>query len=172
MEYKWYCEILDSSELEQGDLVPDCPIIIPPSEIIKVGSELVVNVELMDSIILSQSCDLLHQKINIVLVSPYHNLNEFLSGLNKSEKEKKIKELKQGNLPGYHLLDRVSESSDYLVVDFRNVYGIHIDNLKFQAKSLGIRNRLLPPYKEHLSQAFARYFMRVGLPQDLQINGY
>lgn len=32
--------------------------------------------------------------------------------------------------------------------------------------------RLLPPYREHLSQAFARYFMRVGLPQDLIIEGY
>ncbi len=172
MEYKWYCEILDSSELEQGDLVPDCPIIIPPSEIIKVGSELVVNVELMDSIILSQSCDLMHDKINIVLVSPYHNLNEFLTTTKKSEWNKKIKDLKQGNLPGYHLLDRINESSDYLVVDFRNVYGIHIDNLKFKANSLRIRHRLLPPYKEHLSQAFARYFMRVGLPQDLNIIGY
>jgi len=28
-------------------------------------------------------------------------------------------------------------------------------------------NRRLPPYREHLSQAFARYFMRVGLPQDI-----
>ena len=26
------------------------------------------------------------------------------------------------------------------------------------------RLRLLPPYREHLSQAFARFFMRVGLP--------
>ncbi len=26
------------------------------------------------------------------------------------------------------------------------------------------RFRLLPPYREHLSQAFARFFMRVGLP--------
>jgi hypothetical protein len=27
--------------------------------------------------------------------------------------------------------------------------------------------RLLPPYREHLSQSFARYFMRVGLPVDI-----
>ena len=29
------------------------------------------------------------------------------------------------------------------------------------------RLRLLPPYREHLSQAFARFFMRVGLPVDI-----
>jgi hypothetical protein len=29
------------------------------------------------------------------------------------------------------------------------------------------RLRLLPPYREHLSQAFARFFMRVGLPRPI-----
>lgn len=29
------------------------------------------------------------------------------------------------------------------------------------------RLRLLPPYREHLAQAFARSFMRVGLPIDI-----
>jgi hypothetical protein len=24
----------------------------------------------------------------------------------------------------------------------------------------------MPPYREHLAQAFARYFMRVGLPRE------
>jgi hypothetical protein len=31
---------------------------------------------------------------------------------------------------------------------------------------LGPRLRLRSPYREHLAQAFARYFMRVGLPHD------
>jgi hypothetical protein len=58
------------------------------------------------------------------------------------------------------------------VVDFRNVYGVHIENLKIIAEKIPERLRLLPPYREHLSQAFARYFMRVGLPQDINIEGY
>lgn len=29
------------------------------------------------------------------------------------------------------------------------------------------RLSLMSPYKEHLSQAFARFFMRVGLPIDI-----
>jgi len=32
------------------------------------------------------------------------------------------------------------------------------------------RFRLLPPYREHLSQAFARFFMRVGLPIPIEKN--
>jgi hypothetical protein len=31
----------------------------------------------------------------------------------------------------------------------------------------GARLRIVPPYREHLAQAFARYFMRVGLPSSL-----
>lgn len=31
------------------------------------------------------------------------------------------------------------------------------------------RLRLLPPYREHLAQAFARSFMRVGLPIDIPV---
>lgn len=57
-------------------------------------------------------------------------------------------------------------------VDFKNVYGIHRSTLNGIIKNLKTRIRLLPPYREHLSQAFARYFMRVGLPQDIAIEGY
>jgi hypothetical protein len=32
------------------------------------------------------------------------------------------------------------------------------------AESLGLRWRLESPFLEHFSQAFARFFMRVGLP--------
>jgi hypothetical protein len=32
---------------------------------------------------------------------------------------------------------------------------------------MATRLRLLPPYREHLSQSFARFFMRVGLPVDI-----
>jgi hypothetical protein len=49
------------------------------------------------------------------------------------------------------------------VVDFRNVFSLPFDFLKSYCAE-GERLRLLPPYREHLSQAFARFFMRVGLP--------
>ena len=49
----------------------------------------------------------------------------------------------------------------------KNVMGLSFDYLKNQVCSLGWRIRLLPPYRELLSQAFARFFMRVGLPVDI-----
>ncbi|MBE0478052.1 hypothetical protein IBX65_02895 [Candidatus Aerophobetes bacterium] len=55
----------------------------------------------------------------------------------------------------------------YTVVDFRSVYSVAFDFIVELAEKRGKRLRLLPPYREHLSQAFARFFMRVGLPMDI-----
>ncbi|MBD3748379.1 MAG: hypothetical protein IE931_02680 [Sphingobacteriales bacterium] len=178
MEFTWYNEINHSNEIEQGDLIPDCPILIPPSNI-EIGSEPEIEIKLIDSILLSQSCDLVNNKIQIALVCPYFSLKIFVENLPEIEKSKRaikknIDNLKKGFLPGYHLLNKSVENNiqDYIVVDFRNVYGIQIESLRAIAGSLVSRQRLLPPYREHLSQAFARYFMRVGLPQDIIIEGY
>jgi hypothetical protein len=54
------------------------------------------------------------------------------------------------------------------VVDFLELYTLPRGLLEALLRSRGVpRVRLLPPYREHLSQAFARFFMRVGLPQPI-----
>lgn len=178
MEYPWYNVITKSDELLQGDFIPECPILIPPTSI-KVGDEPIVDIKLIDSVVLSQSCDLINNHIDIVLVCPYYSLKTFIDLLPAEQstsnraKIKTIENLKKGYLPGYHLLNKFKNYlNDYQVVDFKNVYGIQIDSLKDICVSLEDRVRLLPPYREHLSQAFARYFMRVGLPQDIYVEGY
>lgn len=175
MAYPWY-EYVKGSSLEQGDFIPKCPIIIPPKNISE-GANEEVEIRIIDSIVLSQSCDLVNNKLEIVLVCPYYDLKEFLKGLGpertstKKAKVKTIEDLKKGHLPSYHLLDKDPdfEDSDYITVDFKNVYGIHRESLLEMTKGIESRKRLLPPYREHLSQAFARYFMRVGLPQDIDV---
>ena len=54
-----------------------------------------------------------------------------------------------------------------LVVDFREIFSLPIDYLKDHAVRLGPRWRLKSPFLEHFSQAFARFFMRVGLPSSI-----
>jgi hypothetical protein len=53
------------------------------------------------------------------------------------------------------------------VVDFRQLFSLPLAFVRKRAALAGPRLRLLPPYREHLAQAFARYFMRVGLPIDI-----
>jgi len=181
MHYPWYTKLESSDKsIEQGDFIENCPLLIPPAN---VHSEEPLEVELkeIDTIVLSKSFDLINNKIQVALVCPFYSLSGFISNLPKEQQgvkahRKHIDNLKKGHLPGYHLLEKEGFDifkGDYQVVDFRNVYGIHVNALRSLISSESkIRVRLLPPYREHLSQSFARYFMRVGLPQDINIEGY
>ena len=83
---------------------------------------------------------------------------------------KGLEDARRGNLPGVHLLaasDFPGTVSEILVVDFRRVSTLPLTFLRKRVLQQQRRLRLLPPYREHLSQAFARFFMRVGLPVDI-----
>lgn len=120
--------------------------------------------------VLSQSCDLVkgREKVTDVLLCAAWQRSELTTGYLASNKG--LEEARRGNLPGFHIvaactlpgLDR-----EVRVVDFRRVYSLPIAFLRKRAAAGGDRIRLLPPYREHLSQAFARFFMRVGLPVDV-----
>ena len=144
---------------------------IPLPEIPKDEQHLSANLDEYNVIIMSQSCDLVQNRIEIVLVCPFFTLSE-VGNQNQFYKSDAGKEnLRRGNQPGYHLLNKCPFEdfglSDYLVVDFRNVFGVHFNVLNNLKNTTPKRLRLLPPYREHLSQAFARFFMRVGLPLDI-----
>lgn len=47
------------------------------------------------------------------------------------------------------------------------MFALPVELVRAFAAGAGDRPRLRPPYREHLSQAFARLFMRVGLPADI-----
>jgi len=165
----WY-DIVDTSEcLLQGDFINACPVIIPPKE---VSESETVSAEVIqyDVVVMSQSCDLMQKKLDLVLVCPVWPMSQmesqsaFFAGSDGKER------LRQGNVPGYHLLNEClleRFESEYQVVDFRAVYSVPFEFITGFAESSGPRKRLLSPYREHLSQAFARFFMRVGLPTDI-----
>lgn len=182
MPYPWYEIITYSSEIRQGDFIPECPILIPPSNLNfsqadgdEVDFHDTITVKTLNTVVVSQSCDLENNKVEIVLVCPIISLADFFAALPESDRSgkgraKKLDNLRQGNLPSYHLLNRDTDFGieDFQVVDFHNVYGVNFDFLKDYIVKIKSRVRLLPPYREHLSQAFARFFMRVGLPNDIK----
>jgi hypothetical protein len=165
--YPWYKLVNNHEKLMQGDFIINCPIIVPPSEI--TDSPEVEIIE-YDVIIMSQSCDLVQEKLELVLVCPVFSLSEFEKKSDFFRSTKGKEALRQGNVPGYHLLNKCEIEEferDFLVVDFRSVYSVPFVFLKEYSQKINKRLRLLPPYREHLSQAFARFFMRVGLPVDI-----
>ncbi|HPJ30243.1 MAG TPA: hypothetical protein PLZ42_02500 [Methanothrix sp.] len=163
-----------SDKIEQGDILSSWPVIIPEEWIDGVG-DIDTSIEEYDMIIMSQSCDIQNNKIDNVLVCPVLILDEMGKYTSSGDRNK----LRKGEIIGYHLLNKceVDGLTDcglldlldkYLVVDFRNAYSIP---LKFLIGGVDAKHekrlRLLPPYKEHLSQAFARFIMRVGLPEEI-----
>jgi hypothetical protein len=170
ISYPWYSEIFGNMPLEQGDMIFDCQIVEPITKVEEPNQDLAANIREYDVIIMSQSCDLQAKKIELVLVCPFFPLGE-ITALYPTYKSSEMREsLRKGHVVGFHLLNkpRISENDDdYLVVDFKSVYAMPFNFLENIVSARENRLRLLPPYREHLSQAFARFFMRVGLPVDI-----
>lgn len=163
MPYPWYELVSPDRPFEQGDFIPDCPVVIPKTPLAGTPTEIQAEIVITDVVVMSQSCDLAKGNVEFVLACPV---------VRKDGYEQKLEEIRKGRQPAYHLLNKCDVPSkpefakDYLIVDFRNVYSVEFAFLKEFMKSKS-RLRLLPPYREHLSQAFARFFMRVGLPSDI-----
>ena len=110
------------------------------------------------------------QKLEIVQVCPFWPFENLATQVEYLRTRRGREELRRGNLPGYHLLNSCTLAglvTDLLVLDFRSLFGIPVATAQGLARSQPARRRLLPPYREHMAQAFARFFMRVGLPVDI-----
>jgi hypothetical protein len=168
--YPWYQHIT-GDDLEQGDILEACPVFVPPEDL--AGSALTTALfqwEERDVIVMSQTCDLVkgREKVSEVLLCAVWQRSELTEGYLATNKG--MEEARRGNLPGFHVLAACSLASlerEVRVVDFRRVYSLPLAFVRRQAALVEGRIRLLPPYREHLAQSFARFFMRVGLPVDI-----
>jgi hypothetical protein len=149
--------------------VPSPPSQLPPAD--SPSEEIVTYFQSteIDAIVISHSCDLVeaHEKVSEVVLCAVWRCAEVPGHL---ATPKGMEDARRGNLPSYHMLapcDLAGLESEVSVVDFRRVYSLPLSYVREFAATVGDRVRLLPPYREHLSQAFARFFMRVGLPLDI-----
>ena len=90
---------------------------------------------------------------------------------NPSEKawRRALEDIAAGYVWNQSLLEKFEDASlgfEVQVVEFQDIHTvprIYLEGLISTRDEQ--RVRLRPPYREHLSQAFARFFMRIGLPQ-------
>jgi len=78
-----------------------------------------------------------------------------------------IGNLKKGYVVGFYPINKSEIASlqrPWRIVQFQRIIELETDDIRNNLRLREPRLRLLPPYRESLSQAFARYFMRVGLP--------
>jgi hypothetical protein len=168
----WYECIEGRRGLEQGDILFSVPFLIPRED--SSTREILVDIEEYDGIVISQSCDIENEKIDVVLICPLISLNEIAPLLAGSTHPHALlsakNKIRKGEFVHYHLINKCEiegHQMDYFVVDLKNPRSITLERINEIAHSKSDRLRLISPYREHLSQTFARVFMRIGLPSDI-----
>jgi len=154
-------------DLEQGDYLPECWVPVIGADFDPAAAEPVISVGKGNLIIVTQSCDLANDKIQLAALCPIATV-ETWEQLNRDYAKRGFWEsVRQGRREGLHMLGAFADANDNrnaLVVDFRQIFSLPVAYLRSHAGNLGSRRRLQSPFREHFSQSFARFFMRVGLP--------
>ncbi len=175
MPYPWYENVPAQTGIEQGDIILNCNLLLPDEDhyrsiLTSTPIEKPINIQQIDGIILSQSCDISNDKIDSLIICPIWSFKKLIQMNSYYNSSKGREELRKGNLPSFHLLNKLklidATDEDYYFVDFHHIYSLP-KKIIIEICTSSERTRLLPPYREHLSQSFARYFMRVGLPSDI-----
>jgi hypothetical protein len=188
----WY-EIVSAEEpLTQGDFIFNCPVPTwknnEPIEIEGKSEAEILQAYLefisADVIVITQACDLAHDKIQNITLCEHFSLTAFredwesamrTGNQNPTTKawKKQCEFLNDGYVWNQTILNKCDLPDfiqDYRVVDFHDIHTVPKTFLESTLKKRkSSRIRLLPPYREHLSQAFARFYMRVGLPIDIKL---
>ncbi len=174
--YPWF-EVARGDVLEQGDILPDCPIFIAPGDLDVDALEKAASLSSVrfdchrfDVIVMSQTCDLVkgREKVQEILLCPLFQRSDFETG--ELSRADGWEDARKGRFPAYHVIAACTlgdHPADPKVVDFRRVFSLPLSFSRNFASLCEERVRLLPPYRGHLSQDFARFFMRVGLPVDI-----
>jgi hypothetical protein len=192
MADEWYEVVGADAPITQGDLIFDCPLIGWEAEALNLQAESdsevledAVTAISADVVVMSQACDLEHHKVSNVILCPHCALTEYREDWVQERKNRNqnptskawrghCDDICDGFIWNLTMLNKFAPGElgiDIRVVDFHDVFSAPRGFLESLLKQRGnSRYRLLPPYREHLSQAFARFFMRVGLPSPVEKN--
>jgi hypothetical protein len=168
--YPWF-GLASGDDLQQGDILEACPVFAPPADLEPSEPlDAYFTWEDRDVILLTQTCDLVvgREKVKEVLLCPVWKRSELTEGFLATPKG--MEEARRGNVQGFHVLSACALSGferEVRVIDFHRVYSLPLGFVRKHAADAPKRLRLMPPYREHMAQAFARYFMRIGLPTDI-----
>lgn len=173
----WLEYVPASSELLQGDILLDFPVMVNDPEMdysqLHNLDEMTVYVEPRNLIVLTQSCD-----IETALGKPTPSGKQPKADYGKlillcrlfdmrSFNTEGVRSLLDNKSNSLHLINKHEEDNrmllDYSVVSFGTFYSLPIGFImNWLSKTEGNRPRLLAPYREELSQRFGIQFMRVG----------
>jgi hypothetical protein len=182
----WYTAVAPETPLTQGDFILDCPLLAWAARdvVLDVGPEgeffrAATRAIRADVVVMTQACDLENHKVSEVILCPQLPVSEYrgyweeqMIARNQTPTARAWRnhwsDICDGYLWNLAMLKAgraAGLATEHRIVDFHEVYTVPREFLEsLNGRRAQPRLRLLPPYREHLSQAFARFFMRVGLP--------
>jgi hypothetical protein len=187
MPSDWDQEVEATVRVTQGDLIFNCLLIAWSPEPFD-GTEQRTSLKRRtdtieaDVVVMTQACDLEQDKVSNVVVCPHFSLAEYREDweaeMRRRHQNPTTKAWKSHcddicdgyvwNLAMLNAHNGSAQSTHHRIVDFHHVFTLprsFLESLLIEGVCRPLR--LLPPYREHLSQAFARFFMRLGLPMSV-----
>ncbi|MDG3008438.1 hypothetical protein [Paludisphaera mucosa] len=192
----WYSIREPQAKLTQGDIITECPLLTWETPKADAGEALgptpvdsvdrlsrMAEARKADVVVMTQACDLAQSKVSNVVLCPCLPLSKFKVRWEDSEKSRNqvpspkawkrlCDDIKDGYMWNLFMMDSLPESeitTEHRIVDFHAIFTVPRTFIETLLVERGAKRlSLLPPYREHLSQSFARYFMRVGLPQNIK----
>lgn len=177
-------EINPDDLLEQGDFLQSCsfPVVEGYAEDGEMNVSLAEDVSV---VVLTQSCDLANEKVANVVFGVCLPLSGYIQKRFEAIKNEKIKKGKENNAELFQQIKReikqeltkmcrVEAINTFILpksVSFDEMYVVNFDDVFSLPYGVAVKLfhdqkrivRLKSPYRECLSQSFARSFMRVGL---------
>jgi len=171
MSDAWWISV-NGPYLAQGDLLPDCRMPVFDEELVPNEEGEPYEHELVQArlIVVTQSCDLENKKAEFVALCRVHTLPEFEEFNPEYDSKSQWENVRKRRKVGLYLLASPHSPGDNraaLVITFNQILSLPFVYVTRHASSLENRWRLQSPFLEHFSQAFARFFMRVGLPSSI-----
>jgi hypothetical protein len=161
----WW-EKSSGSQIAQGDIVRECLVpIVPPNYGEQLGA-ISVPCQIYDCIVVTQSCDLQNNKAPLIALCAIYSIQDSQDTFSMRTK-KDWNAILKGKHEGLFMLASTSnpqDNSTCYVANFRQLFSLPQEYVRTHISKQSERYRLKPPYLEHFSQAFAKFFMRVGLP--------
>jgi len=165
-KYDWY-QTITEKDVQQGDFIFDLEVPL----VQEVGvEEPKVKMETYDVIIMTQSCDIPKKSIKQIAMCPVWDISKLEEDNAQFKDENYLEDLRRGRDYKYHLINKCDIDgfkSNYKIVQFEMPLIMKKETVIEELESRGKHLRLLPPYREEMSQRFGLYFARVAKPIDI-----
>ena len=162
-EFPWYQVVGPDHGIQQGDILEDVVVILPVRSDENPDETRYIDEKVFNLIVMTQSCDI-EDGAPYIAMCPLWTQEEIGDQFLRKDT---IDLLRKGRIIGFYPITKATLpplERPFRIVQFQRVIELERGDIERQIPKMGPRLRLLPPYREDLSQAFARFFMRVGLP--------